>query len=179
MPTRIRNHSITLIDHIFIKNPNKFLQNKCSSGNLITDISDHLANFSFLDIKTPSIKDRPFIRLFTEKRVQLFEENICNENSLLENCDLTDVDEAYDNFSKNYIKLFNTYFPFVKQSRKSFKDKPYITSGIKVSIRFRNKLYKKYLNNPNEITEAAWKKFRNKTNMLIRKSQESYYKKVN
>ena len=70
LPTRIRNHSISLIDHIFIKTPRKLIQNKCSSGNLITDISDHLANFSFLDIKTPSINDRPYIRLFTDKRIK-------------------------------------------------------------------------------------------------------------
>ena len=159
LPTRIRNHSISLIDHIFIKTPNKLIQNKCSSGNLITDISDHLPNFSFLDIKTPSINDRPFIRLFTEKKVQLFEENLCNENALLEDHVITDVDRAYDIFSENYTRLFNKYFPFVKQSRKSFKDKPYITSGIKVSIKYKNKLYKKYLNNPNDVTEAAWKHF--------------------
>ena len=46
-------------------------------------------------------------------------------------------------FSSNYIKLFNKYFPYVKQSRKSFRDKPYITSGIKVSIKYKHKLYKK------------------------------------
>ena len=66
----------------------------------------------------------------------------------------------------------------MKQSRKSFKDKPYITSGIKVSIKYKNKLYKKYLNNPNDVTEAAWKHFRNKTNIIIRKAQKSYYKKI-
>ena len=68
LPTRIRNYSATLIDHIFIKSPRKFLQNKCSSGNLIFDVSDHLPNFLFLNINVPSIKDRPYIRLYTEKR---------------------------------------------------------------------------------------------------------------
>ena len=56
LPTRITHHSATLIDHIFIKCPKKLLQNKCSSGNLITDISDHLSIFSMIDIKAPSIK---------------------------------------------------------------------------------------------------------------------------
>ena len=51
LPTRITDHSATLIDHIFIKCPKKIIQNKCSSGNLITDLSDHLPNFTFFDFK--------------------------------------------------------------------------------------------------------------------------------
>ena len=178
LPTRIRNHSVSLIDHIFIKTPNKLIQNKCSSGNLITDISDHLANFSFLDIKTPSINDRPFIRLFTDKKIELFKENLSKEKDLLDNCELTDADKTYELFSNNYLRLFNHYFPYVKQSRKSFKDKPYITTGIKVSIKYKNKLFKKYLNNPNDTTKGVWKRFRNKTNSVIKRAQESYYKDI-
>ena len=68
LPTRIRNYSATLIDHIFLKCPRKLLQNKVSSGNLIFDVSDHLPNFLFFNINVPSIKDRPFIWLYTEKK---------------------------------------------------------------------------------------------------------------
>ena len=88
------------------------------------------------------------------------------------------VDKSYDLLSNKYQRLFNKYFPYVKQSRKSFRDKPYITSGIKVSIKYKNKLFEKYLNSPNDITEAAWKRFRNKTNSIIRRSQELHYKKM-
>ena len=52
IPTRITAHSATIIDHIFVKIPPKLIQIKCSSGNLITDLSDHLPNFTFLDLKT-------------------------------------------------------------------------------------------------------------------------------
>ena len=152
------------------------MQNKCSSGNLILDISDHLPNFSFIDIKTKSINDRPFIRLFTEKKIKLFKDNIHNENPLIEDNNLNDVDLSFGIFSDNYLNLYNKYFPFIKQSRKSFKDKPFITNGIKVSIKYKNKLYKKYIDNPNYANEIAWKKFRNKTNAIIKKSQENYYK---
>ena len=65
LPTRITNHSTTLIDHIFVKMPKKLIQNKVSSGNIIVDIADHLPNFTFINIKTPTIKDRPNIGLFT------------------------------------------------------------------------------------------------------------------
>ena len=48
---------------------------------------------------------------------------------------MTDVDSTYDTFSTNYCNLLNKYFPYVKVSRKAIKDKPYITNGIKVSIK--------------------------------------------
>ena len=67
LPTRIKEDSATLIDHIFFKIPPKLIHNKCSSGNLITDISDHLPNFVLFDLKVPLVKKRPYIRLFTEK----------------------------------------------------------------------------------------------------------------
>ena len=164
LPTRITDHSATLIDHIFIKTPKKLLQNKCSSGNLIVDIADHLPNFSFLDIKSYPIKNRPSVRLFTQSKINHFNENLMSELPLVSSNELTDVNSSFDTFSTNFLTLFDKYFPYVRISRKAFKDKPYITSGIKVSIRHRNKLFKKYLNNPNEINRAAFKQFRNKTN---------------
>ena len=100
------------------------------------------------------------------------------ENVLIKDKEFTDVDTSYDIFSNNYLNLFNKYFPYVKQSRKSFKDKPFITKGIKVSIKYKNKLFRKYLDNPNNVNEAAWKKFRNKTNAIIKKAQENYYKNL-
>ena len=63
-------------------------------------------------------------------------------------------------------------------SRKEFKDKPHITSAVKVNIKARNKLYKKYINNPTDVNKAAWKHFRNKTNALIKKSETDYYKGI-
>ena len=62
-------------------------------------------------------------------------------------------------------------------SKKSFKDKPYITSGIKVSLKTKYRFYKKYLNNPNDENKAAWKCFRNKTSEIIKRTEEFYYKK--
>ena len=179
LPTRIKEYSVTLIDHIFLKCPRKLLQNKCSSGNLIFDVSDHLPNFMFFNIDVPSIKDRPYIRLFTERRKKLFSDNLVNESSLINEDDLDEIDSSYNIFSTNYLNLFNKYFPYVKQSRTSFKDKPYITSGIKVSIRTRNKLYHKYLKNKdNKVNENIWRRFRNKTRTIIARAEEKYYNKL-
>ena len=178
LPTRITHHSATLLDHIFIKNPRKLIQNKCSSGNLITDISDHLSNFSLIDIKTQSIKERPYRRSFTQKNIDKFNEDAASEPPLINQNDLTDANNSYSTFSKNYLKLFDKYFPYARMSRKTFKNKPHITKGIQVSIRHRNKLRKKFLNNPTDVNRAAWKKFRNKTSEVIKRAESLFYKSI-
>ena len=61
-------------------------------------------------------------------------------------------------------------------SRKQFKHKPYITKGILTSIRHKNKLFKKYLEHNTAINEINYKRFRNKTVNLIRKSEENYHR---
>ena len=117
IPTRITDHSATTIDHIFLKVPPKFIQNKCSSGNLITDLSDHLPNFTFLDLQIPTIKHRPYIRLFTDKNIKLFADNLCDEEPLIIDSELTELNRAYDIFFNNYYNLYNKYFPFVRMSK--------------------------------------------------------------
>src|SRR4029077_15418609 len=70
LPTRITDHSCTLIDHIY------YYEGQCShksvrvsSGNLFSDLSDHLPNFICLlkSVSKVNYNDRPFIRLFTPK----------------------------------------------------------------------------------------------------------------
>ena len=88
------------------------------------------------------------------------------------------MQESYNEFFSNLMKLLNLYFPLVKLSRSKWKNKPHITPGIKVSIKHRDRLYEKYLNNKNKSTKAAWKSFRNKYGILL-KNQKDYIIKNN
>ena len=178
LPTRITDHSASIIDHIFIKPPKKLLQHKCSSGNIFTDLSDHLPNFTFFNIKTPKINERPYTRLLTESKINNFLEKLPTEPSLIEDNDLTEANSSYDIFSTNYLILFNKYFPYLRMSRKSFKNKPHITSGIKVSIKHKNKLYRKYQDNPTKLNETIWKNFSKKTSAVIKKAEQQYYRSM-
>ena len=73
--------------------------------------------------------------------------------------------------------LTNT-FPSPGCQKKAFKNKPHITSGIKVSIKYRNKLYRKYLKNRTASNHAAWTRFKNKTTNTIRNAEKLYYKNL-
>ena len=71
--------------------------------------------------------------------------------------------------------MLNKYFPLIKLSRKKFKDKPWITNGIKVSIRHRNRLFKKYIEKRTDANELSWKRYRNKVNDCIKAAETHYY----
>ena len=101
-------------------------------------------------------------------------DNLDTEAPLISENELIDTNTSYDTFSTNYSNLFNKYFPYVRISRKSFKDKPHITSAIKVSMKKRNRIHKNYLDNTNETNKAIWKRFRNKTSEMIERAEELY-----
>ena len=163
-----------------VKVPQKHIQTKVSAGNLLVDITDHLPNFVLIDTKMSHSKDRPYVRLFTKKNIEKFENDISNLSQLIssnnnESPVHNNVQESYNEFFSNLMKLLNLYFPLVKLSRSKWKNKPHITPGIKVSIKHRDRLYEKYLNNKNKYTKAAWKSFRNKVSDIIKKSERLYY----
>ena len=180
IPTRITDHSTTLLDHILLKTTKKQIQTKVSAGNLISDISDHLPNFIFIDLVIQKYQDRPLIRLFTPNKIAKYRSEVLNEVPLVTmenniNLDDNNLQNTYKEFDKNLHYLFNKYFPLIKQSRKQANDKPFITSGIKESIKSRNALYKKYINNPTEINKLNWKNKRNRVVQILRKAEADYY----
>ena len=72
LPTRVTSHTCTLIDHIYFstsKHRDQFM-----SGNLLTDMSDHFANFFVLysNKKNDKKGKRPMVRLFSEKNKKNF-----------------------------------------------------------------------------------------------------------
>ena len=77
-PTRITSHSRTLIDNIF----STAISENAISGNIVTSISDHLAQFLFLPIdqfKTNNNKNI-YQRNFKSFNQQIFLEDIQNVN---------------------------------------------------------------------------------------------------
>ena len=74
-------------------------------------------------------------------------------------------------FTKKLIIAYNKSFPFVKLSRKRSKDKPWITTGVKQSIKKKHLLYKKYIYNSTEVNNQIYKIFKNKLRTQYQKSR--------
>ena len=130
-------------------------------------------------LKTQTTKKRLIVKLFTEKNKRSFADKLHEEAPLININDQTDPNTAYNIFSNNYLSLFNKYFPLTRMSKKVYKDKPHITAGIKVSIKHKNRLYKKFLENPTEVNRAAHNRFKNQTTKTIRNAEKMYHKKHN
>ena len=79
-PTRVRSTSATLIDNIFINNPDQVV----ASGNINSDISDHFSQFCILKsmrdkIKIKKLKVRGFSRFSRDN----FDSDLSNVDNIL------------------------------------------------------------------------------------------------
>ena len=178
LPTRVTQHSATIIDHINIMQTPSLLKHEVASGNLYMDIADHLPNFVLIKgINKPTTTIRPFKRSFSEKNIARFREDISKQN-WEEVMNTNNPDSNYDSFLSSYKDIFNNCFPLKRISRSKTKDKSWITKGLKVSIKHKNRLYKKFLCKPTENNKLRYKVYRNKVTTVIRKREENYYSKL-
>ena len=88
------------------------------------------------------------------------------------------VDEAMLALSQKFKIANNKSFPFKRLSRKRAKDKPWITTGLKESIKQKHLLYQKFIFDRSEDNRTAYKTFKNKLRSIIRKAEVDYYKNV-
>jgi hypothetical protein len=174
LPTRITDHSLTLIDHICLHRPLNEVDCPSSCGNIFFDISDHLPNFILIEGNEKKLANRPYIRVYSERNINKFQRMLhdSNWNNVL-NCE--DANIAYEKFAEMFSDAFNTSFPLIQQSRKSFKDKKWITPALRVSIKHKNRLYKKYLTRPNPYNKASYKSYKNKLLSTIEHAKKAYY----
>ena len=140
-PTRVRSSFATLIVKIFIKNPNQVVTCK----NIVSDISDHFSQFCILK----SVKDKVKVNKFKVRNFSQFSANCVNaELSLVDwnaifETKLYDVNDLFSSFHNKFNKLVNKHAPMKTISNRKAKQlsKPWITQGLRTSIKIKNKLY--------------------------------------
>lgn len=172
-PTRINRTSASIIDHIWTNN----MKNYVGSGIIYTQISDHFPIFSVF-FSENNLATRQYI---TVKNRVINNENILKFKAELEQYrweeDVTDnVNSSFDMYINKFKALYNKKIP-VKEYRikKEHGNKPYITAGIKKSIKHRNKLQKLSAKWPLTY-EKSFKQFRNTLTAVIRAGKNDYYK---
>jgi hypothetical protein len=170
LPTRITEHSVTLIDNIFMKIDASTIEDEILTGNIFSDISDHLPNFMLIKLTMHQVKNklqRPKIGLFGDKNIAKFRESLAqadwSEVYVTEN-----TNQMVSVLQKNFSENFNKSFPLTSLSRKRAKDKIWVTASLRKSIRHKATLYKKYLNNPTAQNKDAYKQYKNKLTSILR-----------
>ena len=142
LPTRVTNHACTLIDQIHYLSRNNRTQ--IASGNLMTDMSDHFANFILHSNCKSKETDRPMVRIYSEQNKNTFKKLLSDVNWDAE-LKHRNVNEAMLAFNQKITTAYNKSFPFKRLSRKRAKDKPWITTGFKESIKQKHLLYEKFI----------------------------------
>ena len=144
-PTRITKQSATLIDNIFVS---MNLHKKYESAILINDMSDHLPILPLLR-QTKLKKNMP---LTFESR-NLNDNNIKLINNALQKIDWnsklsgSNCNENYNTFTTLLKTIMNEISPLKKiciSSKRRYIE-PWMSRGLEVSARKKEKLYKKTL----------------------------------
>ena len=173
-PTRIVGNSRpSLIDNIFINTYDKPIL----SGNFINKISDHMPNFAIVRdilIKTKKIKIRDMKNFEEEKYLQDLDK--------FKNLDLMkyeNVNDMYNAFHNKYMEIIDKNAPYTTLSKKEseLKLKPWITKSILQSIKIRDNYQKKYIRKQDSFWYKRYRYYRNKINILIKKSKKNYLRK--
>ena len=168
LPTRVTNYACTLIDHVFNLSRNNRTQ--IASGNLMIHLSDHFANFIILHCNIKSKETyRPMVRIYSEQNKNTFQKLLADVNWDIE-LEHKIVNEAMMTFNQKITIAYNKSFPFKRWSRKSAKDKPWITTGFIESTKQKHLLYQKFIFDNSDENKVAFKIFKNKLRTIIRKA---------
>ena len=186
LPTRITNHSATLLDNIFTNELGSH-----QSGILVNNISDHqmIYTYNTTQIKSTSTSSKKFIEVETNNRqamdrflIQLRECNIMEKLNLDNNAN---PNNNFEHFMELFMKLKQQYLPkrVVRFNRKKHKIKPWLTTGILNSINSKDKLYKTLVQTPKDSPIYSdllsnFKVYKNIIRRSIMHAKRDYYKNV-
>ena len=172
-PTRITTESATLIDNIFTNDINNFTH---LNGILVSDITDHYPIFTIvtnkctktdigLSIKTRNINPQS-IEYFKAKL------NEIDWNIVLS---MLDAKESFDKFYQVYTTKYNECFPIITKKIGYTTRKPWITFGIKESIKTKNNLYLIQKKNPSIFNIKTYKKYKVNLRKILKKCEREHF----
>ena len=132
--------SASLIGHIWTNN----LANYLSSGIIHTSISDHFPVISSFGqrMTNPHCFTSFEKRIFSEDSLSDFEIALSSYDWRADAND-RNTEECFDSYVNTFMPLYNSHFPIkTYKVKEKHVSKPYITQGLKNSIKQRNKLQK-------------------------------------
>ena len=184
IPTRVTDHSATLIDHIY----SNMIHKVVSSNVLTTDISDHLATSvtialdaqydrTILHLPTDTGQSHEY-RIFNEANNLKFKELINNETWGIKG-DLN-ANEQYESFMDKYISHYDEAFQLKsnrpKRKNERVEPKQWILPWLEDACNRKNKLFLDWINDPTDQNDRLYKKMKLFCNKHIGKAKAKFYK---
>ena len=179
-PTRITDHSMTLIDHIYT---NK-VHNMISSGVVTYDISDHLGTsitFTLNDDVAPTLDlddiDGHFAK-FDEENLAKFRQLI-EEQSWDDVLNESDAQQKYSKFAELYTNLYSAAFPqtTARRKRQRASPKPWILPWLEEACHRKNLLFFVFVKEPSAENKAKYENMKNFVDKHIKLAKRKYYKR--
>ena len=177
-PSRVTRRSATLIDNIFTND----MTVRSKGGNITAAISDHFSQFSTFDLACHNnVLDLPkYGRSYRNFHNEEFQEEInrIDWTPLFNN---RSVNAQVRIFLDKIDDILNVMAPIRKLTKREQKLKvnPWITSGLLKSMRDRDKLYKQFTKETDQVKKndifTIFKKKRNLIITLLRRSKSNYY----
>ena len=167
-PTRITEHSATLIDHVYTNDISSI-----HSCNILTlDLSDHLATHTKISLgastsQAPHLRatkiktDKSEQRMFNEANHQTFGHLISAETWDGITDDM-DAQTAYDKLENIYLKHYNNSYPLKsKRTKRKFErqdPKPWILPWLETACARKQDAYHKFVKTPTTENKAKYDK---------------------
>jgi len=170
LPTRITDHTESLIDLIVTNNSDIFY----NTNTYFEDISDHFIIYTSIKFK----KNKPPRKLITKRSFKNFDPdeffNYCKYIPFHHISDINNLDEKVEFLHSNILKALDLFAP-IKTYRVRGTNKPWISTFIKNSIFFKNHAFKIARNSSDINIWNEYKLIRNATNKLVKNAKSIYY----
>ena len=114
-------------------------------------------------------------RIFSTKNIAKFQDKL-SEVDWCEVLAYNKCQDAFNVFYEVYCKTYEDSFPIVKIKSGYKNRKPWLTSGLKNSIKIKNKFYVKSIKRPTSDNIKQYKQYRNTLHKILRISERDHYK---
>ena len=184
-PTRITEHSHTLLDHVYTNN----IDHTLSCNIATTDMSDHLATITKISLGNTAVT----ITNRTKSENRNIEHRIFNESSDCKFNELmqaetwdqvfssNDAQSQYNTFCDIYTSHYNTAYPLKSEHkrRKTERKNPkaWVLPWLEEACARKNKLYHTFMKHPTVANKAAYVKLNKFVNKHTKLAKNKYYKK--
>ena len=172
-PTRITEHSATLIDNIYCNVPE--LSSNSAAGILKVSISDHFAIFCIL--KYATIQDKTKIvrkRNFGERNIATFTIRLNNENwdfVFMSEC----AQSAFSRFQSVIDLHFSTVFKIQTRTINYKNRHPWMTDALRAQIKLKNVMHSRAITLNNKTTFENYNRAKNMLKSSLRNAEIQYY----
>ena len=170
-PTRVTDHSASLIDNIYSNIPSQ----NCFSGILKISISDHYGIFCIdNDCNLNSDKAQIVKRSFTLKNIanlKIFWQNVTWDFVYLSN----DIESAYQRFQGVLDQLLNTNFKKQTYTMNYKNRHPWMTGALRAQIKQKNKLHSLAISSRDDKIMDDYKETKKNLQSALRNSEITYF----